>query len=34
MKQIKGHSELLQGVAVGIFIGAGITIIVFAIVFF
>lgn len=32
MKQIKSYSEFLQGVAVGIIVGAGLAIIVFSIV--
>lgn len=32
MKQIKSYSEFLQGVAIGLIIGAGLTIIVFSIV--
>lgn len=33
MKQIKSHSELLQGVVVGILIGAGVTILIFTVIF-
>lgn len=33
MKEIKTHSELLQGVAVGVLIGAGVTILIFALLF-
>lgn len=33
MKQIKTHSELFEGVVIGVFLGAGVTLIIFTVLF-